>query len=106
MLESTRLQMENDPIAFLQKSGVAAFPYLSLCGVSNPYIPRVDAPLRDVSELQYYISPTEYQGYYVQVLDDLLPEYYEEVAGSTVSVSDMLARIQLLQAEREPLILP
>lgn len=106
MLESTRLQMENDPIAFLQKSGVAAFPYLSLCGVSNPYIPRVDAPLRDVSELQYYISPTEYQGYYVQALDDLLPEYYEEVAGSTVSVSDMLARIQLLQAEREPLILP
>lgn len=106
MLESTRLQMENDPTSFLQKSGVAAFPYLSLCGVSNPYIPRVQAPLRDISKLNYYISPTDYQGYYVQALDELLPEYYEEVAGSTVSVNDMMARIQLLQAEREPLILP
>lgn len=104
MLESTRLQMEADPTAFLQKSGIAAFPYLSLCGVSNPYLPRLPVRLKDVSDWQYYISPTDYQGYYVQQLDNLLPEFYEEVAGSTVGVGDILARIQLLQTEREPLI--
>ena len=102
-LKTTVADMEEDMPAFLRRTGIAAFPFLSHNGMTNPYRSGNTARTRDLSAEKVFFAPDDYHGYYVRQMDAKLTAYYAEVAGTSVGISDVLARVDILRNSKEPL---
>lgn len=103
LLKTAIKAMEDHAESFLQQTGIAAFPFLSRNGALNPYMVQPDTVARDITADRVLFVPGDYHYYYVSEMDRRLWEYYEEVAGPSVTPSDIDQRIQVFSGDKEPL---